>query len=127
MQDQRPNVLVVTDRSRLKDSLERDSTNVDFNLKITDCEYRCSMLIEQFRPDYIVIDCALGPERIIEFSRLLYEDPRIPFVKIIVSGNRSELPAECDKMVFALVGRQFTARTINKLIERSHLEMSQMM
>lgn len=114
-----PNVLVVTDRKRLKKSLEKDIENYDFNLRVADCEYRCSMLIERFRPDYVVIDCALGAQRSGEFTKLLSDDPRIPFVRIVLAGNRKELPRECDRIVFAWIDRQFDAATLYALISDS--------
>jgi excisionase family DNA binding protein len=116
MKDQKPSVLVVTDQSRLKASLERDSRGFDFDLRVADCEYRCSMLVEQFRPDYVIIDCALGTDRSLEFTRLLFEDPRIPCVRIILAGDSGELPGECVGMVFALIDRHFTARTLAELL-----------
>jgi len=124
MKDQKPSALVVTDRSRLKTSLERDSANIDFNLRVADCEYRCSMLVEQFRPDYVIIDCALGADRTFEFTRLLFEDPRIPFVRIVLAGDRRELPPECEGMVFALIDRHFTVKTLSELIDNPRLQQT---
>jgi hypothetical protein len=100
--------------------LKKEVDPSDFNLKATDCEYRCSMFIEKYRPDYIVIDCSMGSERSRDFAKLLYEDPRIPFVRVIMVGNRSDLPEECDKMVFAVVGGGFDAATLSDLIAGSH-------
>jgi len=117
---QRPNMLVVTDQDRVKVSLQRDAKDVAFNLRITDCEYRCSMLIEQFRPDYVVIDCSIGTERSREFAKLLFEDPRIPLVRIVLAGNGQELPKECDKMVFAMIDRCFTTDTLSGLVAGVH-------
>lgn len=116
VRDQAPNVLVVTDQGEVRDSLRVESESADYNLKITDCEYRCSMEIEEFRPDYVVIDCSLGSARSRDFARLLHEDNRIPFVKVILVGNGRKLPDKCDKLVFALVERQFTGETLSELI-----------
>jgi excisionase family DNA binding protein len=113
---QPPKILVVTDRPALEESLEREGGHGGFKLEFADCEYRCSMLIERFRPDYVVIDCALGVERSGEFTRLLSEDPRIPFVRIVLAGNRKDMPRECDRVVFAWIDRQFTEKTLSELI-----------
>ena len=113
---QRPNVMVVTDKQKLKSSLEREAKDADYKLRFSDCEYRCSMMIEKLRPDYVVIDCSMGAERSRDFARLLDEDPRIPFVRIILSGNRQERPTECDKLVFAFIQRPFTASMLFDLI-----------
>ncbi len=117
---ERPNVLVVSDRPTFRRRLEKDIDQTQFGLKVTDCEYRCSMVIEEFRPDYVVIDCALGSERSREFAAMLYEDPRIPFVRVVLVGNSSDLPKECDRSVFAVVGRKFNAATLGSLIVNSN-------
>ncbi len=116
----RPGVLVVTDKKRSRTAFERDAREVNFDLQITDCEYRCSMLVEKFRPDYVVIDCSIGSERSQEFANLLLEDPRIPLVRIILAGNRDEIPRECDKIVFAFIERPFTAHALADIIRREH-------
>ena len=117
---ERPNVLVVSDRPTFRRRLERDVDRSRFSLKVADCEYRCSMVIEKFRPDYVVIDCAFGIERSREFAAMLYEDPRIPFVRVVLVGNSCDLPKECDKSVFAVVGRRFNASTLKNLIFHSN-------
>lgn len=116
---QRPNVLIVSNRDEFSSKLRDQTDPSRFNLKVTNCEYRCSMCVEDFRPDYIVIDCALGAERSLEFARLLYEDPRIPFVRIILAGERGDLADECDRLVFAIVDPDFDASTLTRLIEGS--------
>ncbi len=117
------NVLVVTDQNKLRNSLARVRRDKDLNLEVTDCEYRCSMLIDRFRPDYVVIDCSLGVERSREFARLLSEDPRIPLARVVLAGDRGDLPKECDKLVFALVQRQLSAETLAELVSRIHMNL----
>jgi len=121
VQGQKANVLVVTDKEDIKNSLEIDTAKRNFNMQITDCEYRCSMLVEKFRPDYVVIDCTMGVMRSREFAKLLYEDPRIPFVKVALVGDRGNHFVECDEMVFAYIERPITSNTITNLIEGSKL------
>jgi excisionase family DNA binding protein len=118
------NVLVVTDKNRLRDALEKDAREIDFNLKIADSEYRCSMVVERFRPDYVVIDCSMGADRCARITQLLDEDPRIPFVRIILSGSPEDLPKGCDKMIFALIDRHFTARMLFDLVDSSKSQLS---
>jgi excisionase family DNA binding protein len=120
VRDQLPNVLVITDQKRLKDSLDKEKDDIGFNLRITDCEYRCSTLVEKFRPDYVVLDCSMGSERSHDFVSFLYEDKRIPFVRIVLVGDRKDISSECDKKVFALIERRFTARTLSDLISGRH-------
>lgn len=113
---QAPNVLVVTDQQEASTSLKAESEQASYNLRITDSEYKCSMEIDGFRPDYVVIDCSLGSKRSRDFARLLADDPRIPFVKVILVGNGRRLPDGCDKLVYALVQRRLTARVLSDLV-----------
>ncbi len=117
------NVLVVTDQNRLREALERDALEIDFNLQIVDSEYRCSMVVERFRPDYVVVDCSMGGERCALIAQLLDEDPRIPFVRIILAGSPEDLPKGCDKMIFARIDRHFTARMISDLVDHLQSQM----
>lgn len=111
-----PNILLAIDLPQLQSSLELQSADMDCHLRFTDCEYHCSMIIESFRPDYVVIDCSIGPDRSREFAQNLSEDPRIPFARIILAGNRQDLPEECDHLVFAFITRPLTISTISELI-----------
>ncbi|MCP4703763.1 MAG: excisionase family DNA-binding protein [candidate division Zixibacteria bacterium] len=113
---QLPNVLVVTDKREQRDALIKENGNSGFGLRITDCEYRCSMQIEDFRPDYVVIDCALGAKRSREFAELLCEDPRIPYIRVILAGNDKEVPEECDRMVYGYIKRPFSKKILSKIV-----------
>ena len=119
------NILVVTDQTKLKDELERGSKNIGFKLRLADSEYKCSMLIDKFRPDYVVIDCSLGTERCERITKLLDEDPRIPFVRIILAGKREDLPRDCDRMIYALIDKHFTAMMLSELIGDSQSSASE--
>ncbi len=114
--DQRPNILVVTDQSQLKESFESQTTSSGYNLRITDCEYKCSMLVDNYRPDYVVIDCSMGTNRSRDFAQNLVVDPRIPYVRVILTGKRSEFPKKCDNLVFAFIEHPFTGNEIEDLI-----------
>jgi len=105
---QKINVLIVTDQTDIFEELNEDSTRYHFNLRVTECEYRCSMIIDKFRPDYVILDCSMGELRTEEFARQLYEDPRIPFVKVVLVGQKSEIPSECNKMIFAVIKRRLS-------------------
>ncbi|GAG83936.1 unnamed protein product, partial [marine sediment metagenome] len=71
-------------------------------------------LVETFRPDYAVIDCALGPERSRDICNHLVEDPRVPFVRVIMAAELDELPNDCDKQIFATIEKPLQ---INKLAD----------
>lgn len=103
VKEQPLNVLVVSDKQTMRDEIEAGMRDTDVNLKYTECEYKCSMLVENYRPDYGIIDCSMGVERARDFVHNLYADPRIPFIRIILVGERTSFPKECDKETFAYV------------------------
>ncbi len=111
-----PNILIATDRPDLVAAIKAQAEKVNCNLNFTDCEYHCSMLVESFTPDYIVIDCSFGSDRSREFARHLFEDPRIPYSRIILAGHPRDLPKECDQMVFAFIQRPLTLAAMKGLI-----------
>ncbi len=111
-----PRVLVLTDKLRLRRALERQARDVEYDLKCAESEYRCSMVIERYRPDFVVVDCSIGTSRCSEIARLLSEDPRIPFVRIIFAGERRELPKACEGLVYALIDRHFTIDVLSDIV-----------
>ena len=111
------NVLVVSDNQVLTAALARDADTISMNLKVTECEYTSSAIVETFRPDYAIIDCSMGPERSGDLVSHLKEDPRLPYVRVILAGNRGEFPTNCDKEVFARLETPFDIRDIAECIE----------
>jgi excisionase family DNA binding protein len=112
VQQQTINVLVVSDNEVVAASLARDADRLPVNLHVTECEYTCSSLVESFRPDYAVIDCSIGAERSRDFVRHLKEDPRLPFVRIVLAAGKGAFPNDCDKEVFACIETPFDAKDI---------------
>ncbi len=114
---QKINVLVISDRSNLQSLLKKDAHEISYNLVFSDCEYHCSMVIETYRPDYVVMDCSLGVKRSREFAKNIAQDPRIPFVRVILADENFEFPEECDKEIFAYIRKTFSAPELENLIE----------
>jgi hypothetical protein len=74
-------------------------------------------VINHFRPDFAVIDCSLGLETSRDISSHLIQDPRIPFVRLVLAGSEEEFPGECEREVFARLQRPFTIQEIAECIE----------
>ena len=115
--EQRTNVLVVTDDPSLTVRLMDTLGDAEFNLEIADCEYDCSHKVTNFRPDFAVVDCALGQQASRDISHHLAQDPRIPSVRVVLAGKDDEFPEECDKEVFARMERPFGIHEIGEIIE----------
>ena len=110
------NVLVVTNDGALTGNLKAMAEGQAFNLEVADCEYTTSAVVESFRPDFVVVDCGLGQEPSLAICNHLMEDPRIPFVRVILAAGQQDLPKECNKEVFAQLDRPFDIDDIGAVI-----------
>ena len=116
VQAERTNVLVVTDDKKAHAALEQGPAAEGFNLQITDCEYTCSLLVDTFRPDFVVVDCSLGPDMASDMRYHLAEDPRIPFVRIILAAGEDDATDACRDEVFAILDKPFQVEDISECI-----------
>ncbi len=116
VREQATNLLVVTDNQDLTQSLKREAKSEPFRLEVTDCEYKCSALVEVFRPDFAVIDCSLGEDASRDICHHLTQDPRIPHVRVIMAARSGQFPAGCDKQVFARLDKPFGIHDIAECI-----------
>jgi DNA-binding response OmpR family regulator len=114
---QNTNVLVVTDDPVQESILRAGAREAAFNFEIADCEYRCSALVNQFKPDFVFVDCSLGPQASRDITLHLVQDPRIPLVRVVLAGSENDFPRECERGVFARIERPFTIRDIGDCVE----------
>jgi excisionase family DNA binding protein len=110
------NVMVVTEDHALIASLEKEKETAPYSLEISKCEYTCSALVDTFRPDYVVVDCAFGPERSADICNHLIEDPRLPYVRVVLAVQPGQYPQGCNKEVFARIERPFDVSHITECI-----------
>ncbi len=115
--EQTVNILVITDNAELVRELRSKAGSTPYNLEFADCEYTCSAVVSRFRPDFAIIDCALGRQVSRDITYHLGQDPRIPFVRVILAGSEDEFPRECEKEVFATIERPFGIEDIRACIE----------
>ncbi|UCC79526.1 MAG: hypothetical protein JSW64_14870, partial [Candidatus Zixiibacteriota bacterium] len=101
----------------LTNSIKESGSKTSYNLEFADCEYACSAVVSRFRPDFAFIDCSLGSRTSRDITFHLSQDPRVPFVKVVLAGSGDEYPRECDKQVFARIERPFGILDIKECIE----------
>jgi excisionase family DNA binding protein len=101
-------VLIVTRNQRLVEQIRAESEGGDVSLRFASGEYECSAVLDQFRPDFVVLDCSLGASRVQELCRHLAGDVRIPFTKIILTSG-SESVKDCyEGQIFGWIKKPFT-------------------
>jgi excisionase family DNA binding protein len=116
MHGKRANVLVVTNDRELSNNLMAHAEEAIFNLEITDCEYNCAAIIDNFKPDFVIIDSSLGTKFSQQMSNHIMKDPRIPYVRVIIAGRSNDFPHECDREIFARMTRPFDILSITECI-----------
>lgn len=108
VQGKATSVLVVTRNNRLREQVESEARGHDMVLRFVDSEYDCAAVINEFRPDYVVIDCSCGASRAREMCRHLSRDERIPFTKIILSSHSENIKDCYDGRIFGWIKKPFT-------------------
>jgi len=88
----------------------------DLQIRFAESEYECSFIIEKFRPDYIVIDCSLGKKRTATVVRNLFNDARIPVVRIILASRTKQLKEYCDKQTCGWITKPFGIEQLRQCI-----------
>ena len=101
---------ILTDRSKL------DFVN-DLQVRFVEDEYECSYLVEKFRPDFIIIDVAYGRKRTEAFCNNLYNDPRIPVVRLILASPIMDFQEYCDNEIFGWIKKPFTLEELKNCIK----------
>lgn len=117
VREQETLVLILSENQRLlrdRDSLEE---HPDFHVIFAQSEYECSSVIEANRPDFIVVDCSLGKKRTSTVCRNLFNDPRIPVARIILSSRKRKVDDYCDQGTFGWIAKPFSINQLRDCIE----------
>lgn len=94
-----PNFLVVTSRREVQAAFAIQARDHDYSIRFTDRGYQCSLLIESYRPDIVIIDWCEGGSFDSDFIKDISEDPRIPLAQIIIIGDPADFPESHRRMV----------------------------
>jgi excisionase family DNA binding protein len=78
-------VLVVTDNPACRDSLTGEEGSQKIQFQFVSCEYESSMVVDRFRPDFVVVDCTMQEMKCQELCHHLADDPRIPDATLILA------------------------------------------
>lgn len=110
------NVIILSESGRLLTDWDLADEIDGLRVRSAINEYECSRMIQDFRPDYIVVDCALGRRRTGTVCRSLFNDARIPVVRIILSSRVKQLKEYCDMETCGWITRPFTMRQLKDCI-----------
>jgi excisionase family DNA binding protein len=114
--DQELNVILLSESGRLIKDWSGEGNTDGLDIRIAENEYECANIVQNFRPDFIVVDCALGKKRTAAVCRNLFNDSRIPVARIILASKTRQLKKYCDKEVCGWITRPFTIRQLKGCI-----------
>jgi len=115
--DQGINVLIISEnRSLIKDRKKLENTN-GLHFRFVEDEYEAAFMIHEFRPDYIVVDCAYGKKRTGTICGHLFNDPRLPVVRVILASKSTKLNEYCDKEIFGWIRKPFIIDQLKECIK----------
>jgi excisionase family DNA binding protein len=114
--EQGVNVLVVSENNQL--ILDTEFTGVPNGIQIQFArnEYEAAVKIQEFRPDYIVVDCSIGKRRTAAICSSLFSDIRIPVARIILSSKSKQVKDYCDQEVFGWIQKPFSVEQLKECI-----------
>ncbi len=111
------NILVLSESESIVSGAERPSKTNGLRLKFCSTEYAAAVMIQNFRPDYIVVDCAFGKKRTGTICNNLFDDTRIPVARIILSSKTRKIQDYCDKEVFGWIRKPFAIAQLRECIQ----------
>jgi len=84
-------VLIISENQELKQKLQKE-VNGNLTFKFACCGYDTSMIIQEFRPDYIIIDESMVNSNPDEICKHILNDPRVHGSQIVlaIAQQRSE-------------------------------------
>jgi excisionase family DNA binding protein len=78
------NVLVYSNDKAFMESLTSEAISSHIRFRFIASEYDCSLAVESFRPEYVILDCKADSLKCNNLCERLASDPRIPDVKILL-------------------------------------------
>lgn len=111
------NILVLSERESVISGFDRRQRYAGLRIRIVTSEYEAASMIQQFRPDYVVVDCSYGKKRTATICNSLFGDIRIPVARIILASRTRRIQDYCDKEVFGWIRKPFAVEQLRQLIQ----------
>lgn len=111
------NVLIISESDHLIQNFNPADDASGIQVQFARNEYEAAVAIQDFRPDYVVVDCAIGKRRTAAMCSSLFSDIRIPVARIILSSKTRELKDYCDREVFGWIKKPFSTEQLKECIQ----------
>ncbi|MCP4570143.1 MAG: excisionase family DNA-binding protein [FCB group bacterium] len=106
--EQAQNILILSETNRLIEDPHGLSDSIGIDLRIAVSEYDAAVMIQDFRPDYIIVDCSFGKKRTAVICSNLFNDIRIPVPRVILSSKTKNIHDYCNNEVFSWIKKPFS-------------------
>ncbi|MFH1374170.1 MAG: helix-turn-helix domain-containing protein [bacterium] len=116
VQGQGINVIALVRSGKLISDLQGSGVSEGIEVRFATGEYETATLIQSFRPDYIIVDCAFGKRRTAEICSNLFSDIRIPVPRLILSSRVMKIKDYCDQEIFGWIKKPFTIEQLKNCI-----------
>jgi len=114
------NVMIITDKEELMDTVNQGESH-RLNIRYTSCEYECSFLVDTFKPDVVIVDCAMPYQKAKDLCQHLYADPRIPRAKIILAMPVKKKNTKLFPGIHTQIKRPFSTKELEAHIEQLNI------
>jgi AmiR/NasT family two-component response regulator len=114
---QKPSIIILGKNKRIIRDWDEYPEFEDYRIWFTETEYECARMIERIRPDFIVVDYALGKKYTDRLFKNILNDERMPIVRIIMTSRNKPVDYLCDSKVFGWITRPFTIKQLESCIE----------
>ena len=121
VKEQGLNIILLGPNRRLFRDWDMGDNLNGVQIRYAENEYECSVLVEQFRPDYIVVDCSFGRRRTGLVCSNIFNDVRIPVARIILASKTRKLKEYCDREVCGWITKPFTWQQLKDCIDGAQL------
>jgi excisionase family DNA binding protein len=114
--DQSCSVLVVSRNRSWLDDLRGQADHAALQIEFAGSEYECAVVVEKFRPDFIVLDASFGKSRTKSICQNLTDDERIPFARIIITSRQAKWAEDCEREVYGWMEKPFSINQLEDFI-----------
>ncbi|MBI5535155.1 MAG: excisionase family DNA-binding protein [Deltaproteobacteria bacterium] len=112
-------LLVVTDSMDMRQRLAAQAGRSRFKLDFASHGYDCSAQVDRFRPEMVLIDCALPADEVAALCMHLASDSRVPGVRVVLAVPKSGRPVEHAPGVVGSVAHPFALADLDRFIEET--------
>ncbi len=116
------NVLIISDNDDLKHVIVENISDL-YILKFSCCGYETATVIQDFHPDYIVIDDSMDKSKTDEITSYLINDPRVHGAQIILAVDSKEAKKHLRDGICAYIDLPFDAKDIERCFYNLHINL----